>query len=105
MDTIILIAFCFGICVFLACCVIYVHKQICKQEEMLLRLNGHIKTVIDLNKTIIDSNKEIIDFNSKLIPTIVNNYNLVEQYESLMNDISFIKENMVRRKNPIKDNK
>ena len=58
--------------------------------NLLIDTTTHCKDMIDKSKEIINLNNQLMTFNKLSI-------------NKIDNDVNFIKENMVRRKNPIKD--
>ena len=69
---------------------IILYKKYNKIVNLLIGTTTHCIDVMNHSKEIIDLNKQMITFNGILI-------------NKLDNNVNFIKENMIRRKNPIKD--
>ena len=66
------------------------NKKYNKIINLLIETTNHCEDVISKSKETIDLNNQLITFNKLSI-------------NKLDNNVNFIKENMVRRKNPIKD--
>lgn len=66
------------------------NKKYNRMVELLIATTDYCKEVIDNSKELNDINKKVLTLNELSINKIDNNVN-------------FIKENMIRRKNPIKD--
>ena len=72
---------------------------LCEENTQSTKVINHLKAVIANSEKIIVNNGEIVNSNREIIAS--NTESLI----NIENNLNFIKSNMVRRKNPIKDDK